>query len=697
MAFAQSQINRVNNIVNDKLKVIDDWARRAAITAQQTIDNVGSVETPNIAVTFPTAPAVSTPVDPYSGQIPTATVTNNPETASFTQTNAVKYFAPDDIPDPVYQTPLKAPSRPSIDIPAAPTSPTYVSQKANPTAPKLNLPDAPSLRLPQKPELFSAEVPEFTQEFIQGFVEFSGRAADELIPTGAEEKEYADLFIKQGIDLNTVAQQLAEQLFSPEHAEDGQRAQDPQGRLEQIIVNVATKFVDESSGVFANLQNAAVRKRAVLQQAYSTAATATAAAADQLTNEWAARNFSLPPGMLVKAVKDVEIDANEKAAAQTAELNRAIFEENLQLNKLAMGLMYKLEKYALEKYAEAVAQRLQYEARMVASQLELFNSTREWVLASLGAQQLYLSSYDTARKARANQAEWQSFANASQQAVSQTNNAKTFMFSKEVEFSKAQADLNTEVSDVNSLPLEIYNLQLDSVQANSEIVVSNLQSYRQALIGYSESVNAALKEIDAFSAQVQSQNSEVSVIEQNTRAYATSLDEQRKLQDVARTYLSAQGDVIRANLQAQEQVSGVNEQYIRALAQRVSAQSGIEQERITAYREKLQAFSAYNSAKTAQTDAIITHSLAAAENASRAIALANQAQSETDKINAGARAGKAQALASLAQGAMSVLSVRASADGSGSTSNSYSYTDSWSSNWGGSTTQSESRIESLSA
>jgi hypothetical protein len=119
--------------------------------------------------------------------------------------------------------------------------------------------------------------------------------------------------------------------------------------------------------------------------------------------------------------------------------------------------------------------------------------------------------------------------------------------------------------------------------------------------------------------------------------------------------------------------------------------------RTNAYGQYANAQSVVNKTFAQLNEAKLSNSMAAAEHASRVNALNAQARAEQEKMNAGALAAKAQALAGLAQGAMSALHVSASASGNGSTSSSAGVSYGLSSNWGGGTSKSETYRQILSA
>lgn len=686
--IAYEQLNSVDDIVSDKLEKILGWAEAAKLAATQTIDTVGTIDLDslNVDVVFPTFPSYNTTIAaPSAGDsnVPTSTVSNDPVSVAFTATDQVSFVAPDAVPDPVYGVPAAVPDRPSDSVELPPVEYPTVLVEDSPTAPTLTQPDAPTIAATAPPSLLQINVPDAPQIVVQPF------AGDEVSDYDAEEEQLQQL-------LGEVEQLLSASTKKLDDTDEAYRTSEALLMRGRYVGNAPEDQVRalENGDLTTNLGN---QRKRLMDEAASAIDRATLKETKALMTGWAGRNFSSAPGMLVDQVNEVEIEAGRKLREASSQINNEIAALAKDDMAKLLNLYVQLEQALIELHLEKIRRAVETEKLRVRSHIELFNSTLSLYSSKQEAIGVSIDAYNAELSAVLQVADGSNTAVKGAIAEAAENQARISIYGSQTDLLKAQTDVYKTQVKASTLPLEAFKAELIGVKANADTVVANIDSYRQAIQAYAASVDAASSEISAYAAQVQAAGSAAGVAETNARAYAMHIQEAVRRNDTYKTFASAQADVLSANLATFRDASQVNEGFLRAQAARVSAQADIEQSRITGYGQYIQHVASYNAALEARNNAALVYSLASAENAARAEALANQAQSEADKINAGALAGKSSAVASLAQGAMTAVHVRASAEGGSSTTNSYDYQLSTTSNWGGNKSLNETNVQRLSA
>ena len=680
---AYNQLNSVDEIVSDKLAKILSWAADAKLAANETIDSVGTINVPNIQTVIPDYPAYNTTLAAPSAvdsTVPTGTVNNDPETAAFTPTGQVPFIDPGVIPPPIYGSALEVPSRPSDSVELPPVEyPTVLVEEA-PTAPSYTLPAAPTISSPEPPTLLSINVPDAPTIDIQPF-------EGELPEFDAQEEQ-----------LNLYVAEVEALLVSSISKLDASQA----AYKTKELADIRAPYLEGGDKVMSlhngDLQtNLAHQRKRLMDEAASMLDREAMAATKELMEGWAGRNFSTAPGMLVGQINEVEVESGRKLREASSEINQNIAEVAKQDIEKLLTIYAQLEQALVELNLERVRRAVEVEKLRVQSHMQLFNATLSLYLAKQEAIGASTEAYNAELSATLEITGGVTTAFKGAIAETAENRARTSIYRAQTEIVRAETDVFTSEIRAATAPLDAFKYELLGVKANADTIVANIDSYRQAVSGYAASVDAASSEISAYAVQVQAAGSAAGVAETNARAYAVYIQESVRNNNAYKTYTQQQTDVLSANLQTFRDAAQVNEGFLRAEAARVGGQVDIERARAGAYGQYAQHVSGYNSALEARTNAAQIHSLVSAENVARAQAIANQAQSETDRINAGALAGKASAVSALAQGAMTAVNVRASAEGGSSTTNSYDYSLSTTSNWGGNKNVNEVNIQKLSA
>lgn len=671
MALAETQISQVSRTVLGKLATVTDWVNRTQTAAESTLANIGTVAPINVDIQFPAAPGLTPPVNTDIGSAPpVAEVLINPETVSFTPTGNISLKLGDPVPDPEYGVAKAVPDRPTGQVPVPPLDYPTTPTEALPPQPVLTGTVAPTITMPDAPTFIQINIPTIPQLTFEEL----GVSVPQLGTALASVSSVAD---RVDAILNNAAQRLNVTIdeYRMDNAEVAQLLQ--------------TKYLQAYE---AHLD--AHRKR-LMDELASAVDREVVAKTEEVHTAWAAKNFSIAPGMLIDQVNELEIEGGRKLREQASKINQEIAKIATEDFKQELEFYVMLEQCLMDLHMEQVREVVELEKLRLRQQLDLFNATVELYNAKISAVSADVEAYNALISAQVEYSgAYKTIVDGAIAEVAE-NESRVQVYGSQVNLLKAQADVYNETIRASIAPLEAYRYTLVGVKANSDTVVANIEAYREAVRGYAAAVEAVSAEVEAYAAQVQAGASAAGVAQTNARAYATYIQEAVRQYSNYTTFAGEQSELLSTNIQAFRDVVGANESFLRAHAAKVSSEAEIVTAQVSGHEKAVRSVMAYNKAVADYHAAMTTHSMTSAENVARAQALDNQIAAETAKINAGAAAAKASALAGLAQGAMSALHVSASAQGSGMTNSSYSYSKNVTSNWGGTRRQSESRIQQI--
>lgn len=514
------------------------------------------------------------------------------------------------------------PQLPTINVPAVPS----MGAVAVPSAPRIDatihLPSAPSLQLPEMEALESLSLPVFS---FRELPTFDGTPPD------------PDSITTPAVFINW---------HEPEYASEV---------LEDITAQVRA-MLQGGTGI------PPVVEEALFARARERDRAETEREIQAATDIWAARGFSMPPGMLAKQAAALR----EQGRLKSAELNRDIMVQaatwEIENLRFAVQQGIALEQLTQNLFINMV-QRLFEAARFqVESEISVFNAQ----VGLFNAKNQAFATYADAYRIKLEHAlgELQAYKTAvdAQVAVGQINQQRVEVFKSKVDAVMAH--------------VEIYKAMVQGEAAKTEVIKGQFDAYRAEVAAYGEQIGAEKVKFDAYAAQVQGVTAQAGVFEAQTRAYAA------QVQAVA-----AQADV--RTKSAQVQVENVRAQAQVAEAQ-ISAYKAKADYAMTSVSKALAAIQAQSEATRAQAGADV----AIAEATSRLADMASRTQIaygealvaryQVDSTNAIQKAGIAveaakaigQYTAQLAAGAMSAAHVSASISASGSGSSSYSRSES---------------------
>ncbi len=390
-------------------------------------------------------------------------------------------------------------------------------------------------------------------------------------------------------------------------------------------------------------------------------------AVQEAVDTWASRNFSMPPGMLVKQADAIREDGRLKAA----ETNRDIMIEagkwEIENLRFAVQQGIALEQLTTnmhENFAKRLFEVAKYQAE---AQISVFNSQ----IALFNAQNTSFESlaqvYKTKIEAAVSKLTAYKTAIDGQVALGQINQQK-------VEVYKAR------IGAVESA-VEVYKATMQGAQVRAETIKNQFDAFRADVQAYAEQVGAEKVKFDAYESQVKAEGTKAQVFDTQSRAYAATIQG-----------LSSQADIKlkSAELRMEAARTKVSKFLADVDAYKAQLETGLRrvQYGTSVYQAQVEGWKAGTSAAIADAE---MHSRYADMNARTNIAYSEMQISEyTSKLqnaiqqaNIALEASKAvgQYTAQLASGALSAAHVSASISGSGSASTSDSTSNSTSQNY----------------
>jgi hypothetical protein len=602
--------------VTDKLAYLTNQA--GSFSAQlsgaiHTLAAAANVELPG------TPPSLTAPS--FSSPNVNASISTGGEPGNYTQGTFAGNFAPVEAGDgsgfdmPAIPAPIaiNVSPPPTLNMPAKPVGPGGV--------PDLAMPDKPVLTLPEMEALDKLTLPTFVAP---------------TLPTFSGEMPTVD-FAPPNPTIN-----WSEPTYATE-------------RLDEIQGQVSTwlkggtglpKPVEEALFNRARERNSAEVKRGV-EEAFDT---------------WASRNFTMPPGMLVKQVNA----AQEVGAAKTAELNRDILIEaaKWEIENIRNAVQQGIALEGLKmNFHENLAKRTFEVAKYTAeAQMSLFNAFIGLYNAKVNAFQVHATIFKARIEAALTEVQVFKTQVDAMVAAGQLNQQKVEVFK-----AKVQALLSSA---------ELYKAEVEGTKAQADIIKTRFDVYRSEIQAFAEEVGAEKVKFDAYDSQVKAEASKAGIYESQVRAFAAGVQAQVAGAEVSSKNAMVKIEGIRAGatkLMAEAQAFSAN----------ASAQAGALQAHAAAYSARMDAEKARAQASVAaaesqwrSADLAVRTNIAFSEMAVKQYEASQTIAIQKAQVGVEAAKGMAQATAQATAGAMAAINVSASIGASGNSSQSSNWSES---------------------
>lgn len=516
-----------------------------------------------------------------------------------------------------------APVMPTIELPSLPGI-ANIEMPARPDFDtEIEMPDAPDLDLPEMDQLKTIDIPEF--EFPE-LPDFNGE------PPSISDITVPEVFINWS---------------EPEYESE---------TLEVLAEYIKEGIQEGGTGLPKDIEEA------LFNRARSRESRETTRAVQEAMNDWSTRNFTMPPGMLVKQVATIR----EQGQLRASEINRDILVEASRMEIEQLRFLVQ-QGMALEQLTvnifNNVANRLFEVARYNAeSQMNVFNAQ----ISLFNAQ------------------------NESFKVLSDVYRIKLDGAIAKLTAYKAAIDAQVAVGQINEQYVQVYRAKMDAVLSNVEIYKAMVQgasvradviknrfdAYRADVQAYSEQINAEKVKVEAYEAQIRGESTKASMFDTQARAYASTVQAVQAKADV-------KGKQIQLKMEAARVWIGKYQADLEAYKAELQANLSEVQQNTAAFGAEVEAWRATAGMEVSQAE---MQSRYADMNTRTNIAFAEmqlkeyeaKMQKAIQEANIALESAKAmgQYTAQLAAGAMSAAHVSASISGSGSASTSSSTSNS---------------------
>jgi len=430
----------------------------------------------------------------------------------------------------------QAPEMPSIQMPDLPGM-TALNQPQKPEIDtNIELPDLPQLQMPELEELIQLQIPDFIFPELE---DFDGR------PPSLDSVAVPNVFME-----------WREPVYQSDLFDDIQK-------------KVKTCMAG-GTGLPAPIEDA------LFSRARSRASRETERAVQESINDWAGRNYSMPPGMLAKQVASIR----EQGHLQASELNRDILIEASKMEIDNIRFMVEkgiaLEQITANIFANTVNHLFETAKFNAESKISVFNAQ----VALFNAQNSAFESLTLVYKTKLDGAL-----------------AKLSAY-------KAAVDAQVALGHINEQHVQVYKAKIDAVLSNVELYKASMQgasvradviknqfdAYRSEVQAFGEQINAEKIKVDAYEAQTRAETARVGIFEAQTRAYASTVQavqaksslksEEIKLKmEAARTWISkynADVEGYKANLQTRLSEAQLNTSAFGAQVDAWKSGAGVE-------------------------------------------------------------------------------------------------------------------------
>lgn len=380
---------------------------------------------------------------------------------------------------------------------------------------------------------------------------------------------------------------------------------------------------------------------------------------EQARDEWSARGWKRPPGMLAAAEYRARRDASDKVSAANREQFVQHHQARLEMLRSALSTAMTLEEVWSRLHMSAEDRRLQAAKMRLDLQVQVFNALVSRFQAE--GQMFAIDAQVYSEKFRAAQVKLQLFGEQlrAQQLIGEINAQDVDIYAKRI----GALEINAQIYRAR---IEGFRALYEAVEAKVNVYRGQLESNKQLLDGYETDVRA-------FGEQLRAQAARDDRFKIRSEIYATDMGAWR-----------TQFDVLLAEQERHFKTADVKRDTFVSNTQRVSAFIDAESGRISALRDKYAALASEIDAKAQVERSRYQLMLAIAQarmgryTAAAEILMKNGEISIQNLLTAEGLALRAQetattTLAQMAAGYTSAANVNASISDSSGSSISYSF------------------------
>ncbi len=386
-----------------------------------------------------------------------------------------------------------------------------------------------------------------------------------------------------------------------------------------------------------------------------TAKEATEAAFDT----WAARGFSMPPGMLVEQVNV----AQEKSRLAQNTLEREILiksaEWEIENLRVAVERGIALETVLINKFSNSAQRTFEAAKYRVEADIALFNAMVSLYNAASSAYQVKANVFKVQVDAQL---------------------AELEAYKAQIEGEKAKAQLNEQTVRVYEARIkavasriEIYKTQMEAAKIESDVIRGKIEAYRSDVEAYSSKIDAEKARFNAYEAQLRGEAAKANSLEAEANAYAATVRAHEAKANLKVKYVEARVSAINADVSRANSDIELERARVTASAATVSSRAQAYSADVARYSEEIKASGIAAESATRILELRLRNNLAYYETQIKEYDAKLGRLLEQSKLVVESLRSAGQFTAALAQGAMSAIHLNASMQATGSAQSSNTY------------------------
>lgn len=378
---------------------------------------------------------------------------------------------------------------------------------------------------------------------------------------------------------------------------------------------------------------------------------------------WAGRGFSMPPGMLVEQVNV----ANEKS--------------RLAQNTLEREILIKSAEWEIENLRVAVEKGIALEGMLLAqfnsTAQRMFDAAKYRVEADINMFNAMVAVFNS--QTQAYQIGAQVFKIRLEAALTELD-----VYKARLEGEKIKGEINTQTVAVFServkatmLAVEKYKSRMEGARIESDLIKNRIEAFKAEIEAYAAKIDSEKKRFEAYEAEVRGETAKAQSLEAEARAYAATVSAVEAKANVKTKYLEARISGINASVSKYTADIDLERLQVTSSLSEIQANAAAFSADVGRYSAEIQGANETTRTELMVSEARLRNNLAYYETQVKEFdARMNRVLQQATLIVESLKAA-GQYTAAMAQGAMSAIHVSAGMSGSGTVSDSNSYSRSF--------------------
>ena len=382
---------------------------------------------------------------------------------------------------------------------------------------------------------------------------------------------------------------------------------------------------------------------------------------DQIMEDAAGKNFSLPHGPAEALVLNQASDELEERFRVTQKIRDEVYEASMNALTAAISRAIAIEQYHFKLHMRYLQQnlrvyRLNLEMATLAlnTMIEVYSKLEARVALQVDAYNLYVRTVMENNQSLIAQFQFD-------EAAIARYRAQVEMYSADVGLTQKSAQVAATDVRQQAFVFTEYNSKLRGTMANLQIVEQNLNAFREAVRAHSNQTQWYDAALTAYETSIDTTASKIAVDGTKFDVYRQLWGAEGDRVSAYNQYLDASMSAFNANMQDYREAVSAQRDYIGTVVQSL----GVGAEAAGAYSQAAQAMAgfqrAYNSATVSEASANAALNLSDGVTNMVNQALRAEAQAHEAKLDAASEAAKVTAAGALAQAGAAIFQVSASA------------------------------------